>query len=259
MSNKKETFTGTMGVVLAVCLVCSIVVAAAAVGLRPLQIANKAKDVQQNILVVAGLKTDKSLEKIFEENIEVKLVDLETGSFVTDIDSATYDQRSASKDPASSTKLTAKQNVANMGRRANVAKVYLVSNDEGKLERIVLPIHGAGLWAPIYGFVAVQADGNTIDALTFYEHGETPGLGGEITNPRWRKLWVGKTFFDDKGQPAIDIIKGQAPKNDAHKVDGLSGATLTSNGVENIFTFWLGKDGFGPFLKKVQAGGLNNG
>ena len=259
MSNKKDTFIGTMGVVLAVCLVCSIVVASAAIGLRPLQIANKEKDVQQNILAVAGLETDKSLSEIFKDNIEAKLVDLATGEFVTDVEASSYDQRSAAKDPAQSIKLTADQNIAGIGRRANIATVYLVSNDNGKLERIILPVHGAGLWAPMYAFIAIQADGNTVDALTFYEHGETPGLGGEITNPRWRSIWVGKTLFDEQGNPAIDVIKGQSPKGDAHKIDGLSGATLTGNGVEHIFTFWLGNDGFGPFLKKVQAGGLNNG
>jgi len=259
MSNQQETFGKTMVVVLAVCLVCSIIVAGAAVGLRPLQIANKEIDKQSNILAVAGLETDKSVKDIFASNIETKLVDLATGEFVTDIDVSTYDQRKAAKDPATSIKLTAEQNVAKIGRRANLATVYLVSDDNGQLQRIILPVHGAGLWSTMYAFVAVKADGNTIDAITYYDQGETPGLGGEVENPRWRGLFVGKELFDANGNPAIKIVKGQATAGSKHEIDGLSGATLTSVGVEHTFTFWLGEQGFGPFLSKVREGALNNG
>ncbi|PKG38639.1 Na(+)-translocating NADH-quinone reductase subunit C [Psychromonas sp. Urea-02u-13] len=255
MSNKQETFGKTILVVLAVCLVCSIIVAGAAVGLRPLQIENKKIDKQKNILAVAGL--DKSVEDAFKSNIETKLVDLNTGEFVADDES--YDQRTAAKDPAKSIKLTAEQNVAKIGRRANLATVYLVSDDNGQLQRIILPVHGAGLWSTMYAFVAIKPDGNTIDAITYYDQGETPGLGGEVQNPRWRGLFVGKELFDENGLPAIKITKGQAPAGSKHEIDGLSGATLTSVGVEHTFTFWLGEYGFGPFLTKVREGALNNG
>jgi len=259
MSNQQETFGKTMVVVLAVCLVCSIIVAGAAVGLRPIQIANKEIDKQSNILAVAGLRTSKSVKEIFSSNIETKLVDLATGEFATDVDASAYDQRKAAKDPATSIKLTADQNIAKIGRRANLATVYLVSDDNGQLQRIILPVHGAGLWSTMYAFVAIKADGNTIDAITYYDQGETPGLGGEVQNPRWRGLFVGKELFDANGNPAIKIVKGQAAAGSKHEVDGLSGATLTSVGVEHTFTFWLGEQGFGPFLSKVREGALNNG
>tara|TARA_R110001583_G_scaffold33943_6_gene114598 strand:+ start:6106 stop:6873 length:768 start_codon:yes stop_codon:yes gene_type:complete len=255
MSNKQETFGRTMLVVLAVCLVCSIIVAGAAVGLRPLQIKNKEIDKQSNILAVAGL--EKSTEEAFKSNIKTKLVDLNTGEFAPD--DASYDQRAAAKDPAKSVKLTADQNIAKIGRRANLATVYLVSDDNGKLQRIILPIHGAGLWSTMYAFVAIKTDGNTVEAITYYEQGETPGLGGEVQNPRWKALFVGKELFDENGETAIKIIKGHAPADSKHKIDGLSGATLTSVGVQNTFTFWLGEQGFGPFLTKVREGALNNG
>ena len=262
MSNQQETFGRTIIVVLAVCLVCSIIVAGAAVGLRPMQIANKEIDKQNNILAVAGLTTNKSTKEVFASNIETKLVDIATGEFVTDLSKeevAKYDQRKASKDPEQSVKLTADQNVAKINRRANLATVYLVSDDNGQLQRIILPVHGAGLWSTMYAFVAVQPDGNTIDAITYYEQGETPGLGGEVENPRWRGLFVGKELFDADGNPAIKIVKGQAAAGSKHEIDGLSGATLTSVGVEHTFTFWLGEQGFGPFLSKVREGALNNG
>jgi Na+-transporting NADH:ubiquinone oxidoreductase subunit C len=257
MSNQQETFGKTIIVVLAVCLVCSIIVAGAAVGLRPLQIANKEIDKQNNILAVAGLKTDKTVTEIFASNIQTKLVNLDTGDFATD--DANYDQRKAAKDPAKSIKLTADQNVAKIGRRANLATVYLVSNDNGQLQRIILPVHGAGLWSTMYAFVAIKPDGNTIEAITYYDQGETPGLGGEVQNPRWRGLFVGKELFDENGLPAIKVAKGKAPADSKHVVDGLSGATLTSVGVQHTFTFWLGKHGFGTFLTKVREGDLNNG
>lgn len=257
MANQQETFGKTMIVVLAVCLACSIVVAGAAVGLRPLQIANKEADKQSNILAVAGLETDKTISEVFASNIQTKLVDLDSGEFAAD--DASYDQRVAVKDPARSIKLTEDQNIAKIGRRANLATVYLVSDDDGQLQRIILPIHGAGLWSTMYAFVAVESDGNTIAAITYYEQGETPGLGGEIENPRWRALFTGKELFDAQGNPAIKVTKGQAPAGSKHAVDGLSGATLTSVGVEHSFTFWLGELGFGPFLSKVRDGALNNG
>ena len=257
MSNQQETFGKTMLTVLAVCLVCSIIVAGAAVGLRPLQIANKEIDKQSNILAVAGLETNKTVSEIFSSNIKTKLVDLSTGEFA--MDDAAYDQRAAAKDPARSIKLTAEQNVAKIGRRAKLATVYLVSDDNGQLQRIILPIHGAGLWSTMYAFVAIKPDGNTIEAITYYEQGETPGLGGEVENPRWRALFVGKELFDAEGKPAIKIVKGRAPTDSKHEIDGLSGATLTSAGVDHSFAFWLGDTGFGPFLNKVRQGALNNG
>jgi Na+-transporting NADH:ubiquinone oxidoreductase subunit C len=259
MSNKHETFARTIWVVLAVCLACSIIVAGSAVGLRSTQLANKEKDKQSNILAVAGLNTDKTSSEIFDSNIQTKLVDLDTGDFVENVDSKNYDQRKAAKDPARSIKLSEQQNVAKIGRRANLATVYLVSDDTGKLQRIILPVHGAGLWSTMYAFVAIKPDGNTVEAITYYDQGETPGLGGEVENPRWRSLWEGKELFDEQGAPAIKIVKGQASAGSTHEIDGLSGATLTSNGVQNTFTFWLGSEGFGPFLSKVQEGALNNG
>ncbi|PKF62749.1 Na(+)-translocating NADH-quinone reductase subunit C [Psychromonas sp. psych-6C06] len=255
MSNQQETFGKTMIVVLAVCLVCSIIVAGAAVGLRPMQVKNKELDKQSNILAVAGI--EKTVEEAFKSNIKMKIVDLNTGEFVAD--NAKYDQRIAAKDPAKSIKLDAEQDVAKIGRRANLATVYLVNDDNGQLQRIILPVHGAGLWSTMYAFVAIKADGNTIEGLTYYDQGETPGLGGEVQNPRWRAVFVGKELFDENGQPAINVVKGQAAPESKHDVDGLSGATLTANGVQNTFDFWLGKNGFGPFLSKVREGALNNG
>lgn len=259
MSNKKDTFSRTIIVVLAVCFVCSIVVSGIAVGLRSTQLANKEQDKQKNILAVAGLQTDKSASDIFKQNIQTKLVDLNSGTFVQNIDPIKYDQGKAAKDPKQSIKLTADQDLAKIIRRANLAKVYLVSDDQGKLTRIILPIHGAGLWSTMYAFIAIAPDGNTVKDIAYYEQGETPGLGDGIEQKSWTSQWDGKKLFDDAGKPAIKVVKGRAIKGSKHEIDGLSGATLTSNGVQNTFDFWLGKQGFDPFLKNIQMGSLNNG
>ncbi|QUJ66766.1 Na(+)-translocating NADH-quinone reductase subunit C [Photobacterium sp. GJ3] len=263
MSSKNDSIKKTLIVVVALSLVCSIVVSTAAVVLRPMQQHNAKLDVQRNILSVAGLLQDGiDIPQTYNQFIEPKLVELETGNFIDSVEgvsAAEYDQRDAAKTPALSVKLNPSEDPAKLNRRANVAKVYLVKDENDQIEKLILPVNGKGLWSMMYAFVAVETDGNTVAGISYYEQGETAGLGGEVVNPKWRAQWEGKKLFDDNFEPAIRVVKGGAPQGDAHGIDGLSGATLTSTGVENTFKFWLGENGFGPFLAKVRNGGLNNG
>lgn len=255
MASNNDSIKKTLGVVIGLSLVCSIIVSTAAVGLRDKQKANAVLDKQSKIVEVAGVTGSGTVPELFAVNIEPRLVDFATGEFV-DGDAATYDQRKAAKDPKQSIKLTAEQDKAKIIRRANVGVVYLVK-DGDKVTKIILPVHGTGLWSMMYAFVAVETDGNTIAGITYYDQAETPGLGGEVENPTWRAQFVGKKLFDENHKPAIKIVKGGAPAGSEYGVDGLSGATLTGNGVQHTFDFWLGNDGFGPFLAKVRDGGLN--
>ena len=240
----------------AVCVVCSLLVSGMAVGLRERQEANKLLDKQRNVLEAIGaLKPGESasraeIEKRFKD-VQPALVDMKTGEYATGQDALTFDMQAAMADPARSTE--APPNKAQVSRVPKVGLVYKVMKD-GALEMVVLPIQGKGLWSTLYGFLAVDADGSTIRGITYYQHGETPGLGGEVDNPAWKRLWPGRKVFDDKGDVAIHLIKGQAgpPEKDPFEVDGLSGATLTSRGVTNMLDFWLGPDGFGPYLKKMR-------
>jgi Na+-transporting NADH:ubiquinone oxidoreductase subunit C len=264
MSSNNDSIKKTLIVVVALSLVCSIVVSTAAVALRPLQQENAVLDVQRNILSVAGLLDDSTnIKESYAQFIEPKLVDLKTGSFVEQSEAgqtpAQYKQRTAAKDPAQSIKLSGEQDLAKIIRRADLATVYLVKDANNNIEKLILPVHGNGLWSMMYAFVAVETDGNTVAGITYYDQGETPGLGGEVENPNWRAQFVGKKLFNDDNKPAIRIVKGGAPAGDLYGVDGLSGATLTGNGVQHTFDFWLGDMGFGPFLTKVREGGLNNG
>lgn len=255
MASNNDSIKKTLFVVIAVSLVCSVVVSAAAVFLRDKQQANAVLDKQKNIVAVAGLESKQgSIPELFEQYIEPRMVDFATGDFVAG-DASAYDQRRAAKDKDLSIKLSAEQDTAKILRRANTGLVYLVKED-GKVSKVILPVHGNGLWSMMYAFIAVETDGNTVSGITYYEQGETPGLGGEVENPRWRGQFVGKKLFDDNFKPAIKVVKGGAQPGDIHGVDGLSGATLTANGVQNTFDFWLSDMGFGPFLAKVREGGL---
>jgi len=249
-----------IGFATVVCLVCSIVVSTSAVALRERQDRNKVLDRQTKVLVVAGLldegqkATPEEIEQLFDNNIVSKIVDLESGEYDLDADAASYDQRKATKDPALSREAPA--NKAGLTRLPEEALVYQ-RVEQGQVLSIILPVEGKGLWSTLYGFIALAPDTRTIKGITFYEHGETPGLGGEVDNPSWKALWPGRKAYDDDWEPAIEVIKGAAGpvEEDPYSVDGLSGSTLTSRGVTNLVQFWLGENGFEPYLEKLRSEG----
>ncbi len=248
MSANKETLGKTVGIVVAVCLACSIVVSTAAVGLRSQQNANALLDKQTNILQAAGMldagATANQIREKYTNFVEQRFVDLATGDYVErDQD---YDMYKAARDPEQS--IRPQPDSAGILRRANVASVYLIKDDAGDVSRIILPVHGSGLWNLMYAFLALDADGNTVRELIYYDHKETPGLGGEIQNPQWQQLWDGKRLFQN-GEVAIQVKKAAGTEN-PYAVDALSGATLTSNGVQASLQYWLGDEGFGPYLRK---------
>lgn len=255
--SSNDTISKTLIVALLLCVVCSVVVSTAAVVLKPAQEANKLKDKRKNILAAAGLLEDNTdIGKAFE-SIEVKHVKLETGEYV-DV-GPNFDQRKAAKDPATSEVIAGEKDIAGLKRLEDVSEVYLAKDDSGNVETIILPVRGYGLWSTLYGFLALKVDANTVVGLGFYEHGETPGLGGEVDNPKWKAQWGGKEVYNDAGKPAIHMskVKVESSTPDAeHKFDALSGATLTSRGVENLIQFWTGQYGFGPYLQRVRTQGV---
>ncbi|QEY24325.1 Na(+)-translocating NADH-quinone reductase subunit C [Neisseria animalis] len=248
----KDSFGGTLAVVIAVSLVCSVVVAGSAVGLKPIQNEQKARDKQSYILSVAGLlAAGTDIPKVYAERIEPRTVDLATGEYVEA--PAGFDARAAAKKPEESININPEDDFAGLKTRAKLAEVYLVKDESGKVNQIVLPMHGNGLWSVMYGFVSVRPDGNTINGITYYEQGETPGLGGEIANPLWQQKFVGKKLYNEQGNVAIRVGKG-AGTDTEHGVDGLSGATLTTKGVQGSFNYWFGENGYKPYLAKLKSG-----
>jgi Na+-transporting NADH:ubiquinone oxidoreductase subunit C len=245
----------TLLMALAVCLSCSVIVATAAVGLRPLQVANQEADRIRNIVEVAGvMRPGETIMEAFE-HIDMRMIRLSDGAEIDQFDPATFDINRASKDPDLSTALRRPEDPANIKRRPDYMPVYTVRDQAGEITTLILPVHGAGLWSTLYGFLALEGDLRTAQGLKFYQHAETPGLGGEIDNPNWRAQWQGKLVYDEQWRPSIDVIKGtvDAATPDAeHKVDGLAGATLTARGVQNLINFWLGDNGYGPFIARLR-------
>lgn len=249
MSTNNESMGKTLGVVVGLCLVCAIVVSFASVQLRPMQQANKNEDIQRNILAVAGFDKVKNVSEVFEQNIEPRVVSLETGEFVEDVEATSFDFEATKYDAKRSKKLSKEEDKAGIQRITHNSPVYFAKDEQGAVETIILPIQGYGLWGVMYGFLALEADGETIKSINFYKHNETPGLGAEIQNPKWTAKWDGKEL-------PIDVVKGSAGDSE-HKIDGLSGATLTSNGVDHTVDFWTSDKAFGPFLANVRKGALN--
>ena len=240
----------TVIVATALCFVCSMVVSFAAVNLKSIQEVNKAIDKQKNILQVAGVYYEGiDVNKTFS-SFQPLVVDLNSGKFTDKFDPSIFDDKKAAQDPLLSVSL--ENDPASIGRRTNYATIYLLKKDDGSLDKVILPIHGYGLWSTLYGFIALEDNLNDIFGLQFYQHAETPGLGAEVDNPKWKSQWKGKKLNNENGELMIQVAKTQKYKD--HHIDALAGATLTSNGVDNLVKFWMGKDGFQKFLNNLKNG-----
>jgi len=257
---------GTLTVALILCIVCSVLVSSAAVLLNPMQVANRKLDQQRNVLLAAGkdvesMSTDEIVAMFNDESqVQRVLIDLSTGKAVdaeaAGIDLATYNPKKAAKTPELSARVnSATGPTPGVSRREKYAFVYQVM-EGGKVQKLVLPVYGKGLWSTLYGFLALEGDTRTVAGITFYEHKETPGLGGEVDNPNWKAKWPAKKIFDDDWNVDFEVIKGSVDSNSpkaVHQIDGLSGATITSRGVSNLVQYWVGPDGFGKFLEKQRS------
>ena len=252
--NNNDTIKKTLIVAISLCLVCSALISFSAVELRDLQEANKTLDKQNKILSAAGLLEEGVDTSVLFESINTKIVNLETGLFDQNINITDYEEGSFSRNPSTSIELSSDVDIALLKRRENFQTVYL--HYEGELlNAIILPVRGYGLWGTMKGYLALEPNFKTIIGLEFFDHKETPGLGGEIDNPKWKAIWKGKEVYSDNGDVLISVIKGSVDKssNDSkYQVDGLSGATITSNGVSNLLSFWLGDMGDGPLIDNMK-------
>ena len=261
MSDKKEfdrdSISNTLIVAIGLSLVCSIIVSSAAIVLKPVQEKNEEAFRQQIILDVAGLMVPGgNIAELFG-TIEPRMVDLESGDYTDAADPASFDAVMAAGDPTLGVSIPDDLDIAGIGRRAKYAPVYLVK-DGPSIDQIILPVYGKGLWSTMLGYLSVSPDGNTIRGLRFYAHAETPGLGDQIDKEPWRAQWVGKLVYGDGDEPSIRVVRGLVPTgspNAEHLIDGLSGATLTGNGVTGLVQYWTGPHGFGPYLKNFREAG----
>jgi Na+-transporting NADH:ubiquinone oxidoreductase subunit C len=246
MSDKKEfdrdSISNTLIVAIGLSLICSVIVSSAAIALKPVQQKNEELFRQQIILDVAGLMEPGADVTALFETIEVRVVDLESGEYVQGVDTSEM------------TTIPADLDLAGIGQRARYVPVYLVQKN-GALDQIILPVYGKGLWSTMYGYLSVAPDGNSTRGLQFYAHGETPGLGDQMDKEDWRAQWDSKKLYGDGDKPQVRVIKGRVPDGIAggeYMIDGMSGATLTGNGISGLIQYWSGPHGFGPYLKKYR-------
>lgn len=271
--DKKNSPLNVIMLAVVLCVVCSLVVSTAAVGLKSLQDKNIALDRKVNLLQVTGfedLGSAKEINELFGQRFEVEIIDLETGKPAVQeamkaLNAAgknmeseeetlvMYNQvwASKSKKDAVSDPLTKSEDIIQIKYREKFSHVYIMKSESGEVEKYVFPVRGYGLWSMMKGFLAVEPDLQTIAGLTFYEHAETPGLGGEIKSERFKSQWPGKQIYGDQGDVRVQVVK--AAPDDQYSIDALTGATITSNGVSKMMEYWLGEQGFGPYIKQKKG------
>jgi Na+-transporting NADH:ubiquinone oxidoreductase subunit C len=262
----RDSVGHTIKVAFVLCVVCSVLVSGAAVTLRPLQQANQERERKSNILAAAGLREESravGTDEFYRQRVIERIVDLETGQYVDEPAPEDFNQRRAGRDPAQSIRVPGEIDLARVRQRERHSFVYLVRNSQGEVDQVVLPIRGYGLWSTLWGFLSLDAasiaqspEEISVRGITYYEHGETPGLGGEVDNPRWKDKWrEDKRVYDADWKVLLRVERGAVDPDDEqaeYKVDGLSGATITANGVTNMIAYWFGDHGFKPFLKNAH-------
>ena len=254
----KDSIKNILMIGIGLCLVCAAVISIIAVGLKELQKNNAILDQQKKIVAAADLQEFYGSNEVAFDSIEEIIIDIEEG-LITNDSTEKYDLSKELRDPSRHIVLSSIEDIATIKKRENFSKIFLEYR-EGQLNTVILPVRGYGLWGILYGYLAISSDLNTIVGLEFYEHKETPGLGAEVDNPKWKALWRGKKIYDENGEILIKVVKGKVDNSNemsTYEVDGLSGATLTSNGVSNLLAYWLSDSGFKKFLNNLKQENIN--
>jgi len=275
IKKNKDSPINTAIVAGSLCLVCALVVSTAASVLKDIQDKNIALDRKKNLLLVTKFPEDAiaspdSIESTFTDNFDQWIIDMDTGERAeadclkamseigkkgwTDKNlTEKYDQYLASKTKKKEvcTKIEKGADPANVKYREKYSYVYRLKNEDGTTKTWVLPIRGYGLWSMMHGYLAIKPDFQTVEGIVFYDQAETPGLGGEVKSERFMNWWPGKQLFGEDGEVRIQVVKG-AEKSSKHDIDAISGATITSNGVTKAMKYWLGPEGFKPFIDRMK-------
>lgn len=220
-----------VGVVFLVALVCSLVVSLTAVTLKPLQDANRLRE--------SNVSLAEMMDILGGGTPRTRMVDLASGDYTT-------------RDPSRWNEIAPERDIAGLEMLEEVATVYELRKGSA-LKIVILPVRGFGYQSMMKGYLALREDLNTVAALIFFEQGETPGMGARIGEPEWQALWNGKQAADKNGVIRMEVVRGEA--TGIHEVDGISGATRTGSGITNLVRFWLGPDGYGPYLDRLSKSG----
>jgi Na+-transporting NADH:ubiquinone oxidoreductase subunit C len=209
----------------AITIVCGGLLAFASTSLKDKQDANIAMEQKQNILAsVIALQEGDNIEEIYLKKVK---------GFVIDFDGNLKDGLQPQQ-----VVIAAEYKKAPKDR---LLPVYEFRNDSNQVEYAVMPVYGYGLWNNIWGFVAVKSDFNTVQGVKFQHAGETPGLGARIVTDEIADRFKGKKIFENGTLVSIAIQKGEGHdySDNPHKVDGMSGATLTGKGVNNMLKDYM--------------------
>ena len=251
----RENPVRTLFIAVVTATVAGLILSGTSLLLRPIQAANQDVDTQRDVLELAAIDPGEDIRRTFVRRVNVRMVDLETGQFTSAVDPVEFDPSEAAKNPEMSRKIPPEEDIAELGRRANYARVYLVEDETGDLQAIVLPVRGKA-YSEMSALLALAEDANTILGFKATEHEETPGLGGRVDDPSWRATWQGKALWNDLGELSFQVAPVPEGESARFRVPPLTGATITSRGVQNIIRFWAGEYGYGPLLEKIRRGEL---
>lgn len=219
----------TIAITLLVALLCSFAVSFTAMRLKPLHDANRLRESAASLVEV--------MDAFGFDLPRARLIELASGAY-------------AAQNPGTSIDLGPERDLAGLGAIEGVTEVYELRKGD-HLELVVLPVRGAGYQSVLKGYLVLREDLDTIAALTFHEQNETPGMGAKIVDKPWQSLWIGKRVTDADGAIRIRAVRGESAG--IHEVDGISGATRTMTGINNLLRFWLGPDGYGPYLARLKS------
>lgn len=243
-----------MFIAVCVALFCSAMVSAAVFALRPIQAAYAALERNQIILQLADRlpveTTDQALVAAYLD-LDARVVNLSDGTFNETINGHVFDHWATIVADSNGDATGTGTGPDTQSVTTRYAPVYFVYDQNNALQRVVLPVHGKGMWSTIYGFLALQADMQTVAAIGFHDHGETPGIGDRIQDPAWLASWRGKRLYDSSGKVRLQVTKDANIAAD-YRVDAISGATITSEAVGQLIRFWMGPNGYQLMLQRLS-------
>lgn len=251
LAQPNESRAKTIVVALLLSVVCSVLVTTATVVLRPIQTQNRAAEEQlrldQLLASIPGMS--EIVTEAGGSALTSVIVDLTEARAVQRLDSASL--QAALDDPGNWSQLAPEQDTAGIGARPDIAQIFLL-RDEDRISLLILPILGAGYNGPIRAMLALRGDMVTIAGLTITDQSETPGLGARIEEDAWQAQFAGKQLADEAGRLQFSVARGAARTE--YEVDGITGATRTSNAITRMIRFWVGPDGYGPLIDAVRRG-----
>lgn len=220
----------TFGFAAIMVIIVAALLSYAAIGLKPYQDTNIELEKKQNILSSIRINIDREdAEEAYEKYIKYALV---LNSFGEEIEGSAFNIELSKE----------------LKKESAEQSLPLFISEISGTKKYIIPLRGKGLWGPIWGFIALENDLNKVYGAVFDHKSETPGLGAEINMPFFQDPFVGKTIFEGDEFTSIKVIKGGAKEDDMHAVDGISGGTITSDGVSDMLYERLNM--YLPYFKK---------